>query len=66
MCFMHQVKWHLCLGGCTQKLIKYNLNNIRMEYKKKKKLSWLKLFLRYGGHKIRNFVLFSWQHCLSN
>ncbi|KAK9510901.1 hypothetical protein O3M35_005579 [Rhynocoris fuscipes] len=26
-------------------------------------LSWLKPFLRYGGHKIRNFDVFCWQHC---
>ncbi|KAK9500329.1 hypothetical protein O3M35_001611 [Rhynocoris fuscipes] len=35
-----------------------------MEYKKF--LSWLKPFLRNGGHKIRNFELFCWQHCWSD
>ncbi|KAK9502004.1 hypothetical protein O3M35_012618 [Rhynocoris fuscipes] len=64
MCFIHQVKWHPCLADCAQKLIKSKLSNIRMEYKKF--LSWLKPFLRYGGHKICNFVLFCWQHCWSD
>ncbi|KAK9510456.1 hypothetical protein O3M35_005241 [Rhynocoris fuscipes] len=35
-----------------------------MEYKKI--LSWLKPFLKYGGHKICNFELFCWQNCLSD
>ncbi|KAK9504097.1 hypothetical protein O3M35_010514 [Rhynocoris fuscipes] len=35
-----------------------------MEYKKF--LSSLKPFSRYGGHKIRNFELFCWQHCRSD
>ncbi|KAK9503767.1 hypothetical protein O3M35_010258 [Rhynocoris fuscipes] len=34
--------------------------------KYKKILSWLKPFLRYGGHKICNFELFCWQHCWSD
>ncbi|KAK9501764.1 hypothetical protein O3M35_012435 [Rhynocoris fuscipes] len=34
--------------------------------KYKKILSWLKPFFRYGGHKIRNFELFCWQHCWSD
>ncbi|KAK9510420.1 hypothetical protein O3M35_005211 [Rhynocoris fuscipes] len=61
MCFMHQVKCQAWLADCAQKLIKSKLDNIRMEYKKF--LSWLKLFLRYDVHKIRNFELFCWQHC---
>ncbi|KAK9503690.1 hypothetical protein O3M35_010197 [Rhynocoris fuscipes] len=64
MYFMHQVKWHPCLADGAQKLIKSKLDNIRMEYKKF--LSWLKPFLRYGGHKICNFELFCWQHCWSD
>ncbi|KAK9505704.1 hypothetical protein O3M35_009695 [Rhynocoris fuscipes] len=58
MCFMLQRKWHPCLADGTQKLIKAKLGNIRREYKKFS--SWLKSFLRYGGHKICNFVLFCW------
>ncbi|KAK9508598.1 hypothetical protein O3M35_006125 [Rhynocoris fuscipes] len=49
---------------CRSKLIKFKLDNIRMEYKKN--LSWLKPFLRYGVHKICNFELFCWQHCWSD
>ncbi|KAK9496930.1 hypothetical protein O3M35_012879 [Rhynocoris fuscipes] len=64
MCFVLQVKWHPCLAYSAQKLIKSKLNNIRREYKKC--LSWLKRFLRYCGHKICNFQLFCWQHCLIN
>ncbi|KAK9508153.1 hypothetical protein O3M35_007876 [Rhynocoris fuscipes] len=64
MCFMRQVKWHPCLADSAQKLIKTKLSNIRREYKKF--LSWLNPFLRYGGHKIYNFVLFCWKHCWSD
>ncbi|KAK9511125.1 hypothetical protein O3M35_005746 [Rhynocoris fuscipes] len=64
MCFVLQVKWHPRLADGAQKLTKSKLDNIRMEYKKF--LSWLKPFLRYVGHEIRNFELFCWQHCWSN
>ncbi|KAK9505574.1 hypothetical protein O3M35_009593 [Rhynocoris fuscipes] len=64
MCFMHKVKWHLCLADGTQKLITAKLSNFRREYKKF--LSWLKPFLRYGGHKVCNFVPFRWYHCWSD
>ncbi|KAK9506570.1 hypothetical protein O3M35_008474 [Rhynocoris fuscipes] len=64
MYFMHQVKWLPRLANGSQKLIKSKLDNIKMEYKKF--LSWLKLFLRYAGHKIYNFELFCWQHSWSD
>ncbi|KAK9503207.1 hypothetical protein O3M35_011825 [Rhynocoris fuscipes] len=64
MCFVLQVKWQPCSADGAQKLIKSKLGNIRMEYKKF--LSWLQPFLRYGGHKIRNFELLCWQHCWSD
>ncbi|KAK9501387.1 hypothetical protein O3M35_012122 [Rhynocoris fuscipes] len=60
MYFMHQVMWHPCLPDGGQKLIKAKLDNFSKEYKKF--LSWLKPFLRYGGHKICKFQLFCWQH----
>ncbi|KAK9503757.1 hypothetical protein O3M35_010248 [Rhynocoris fuscipes] len=60
MCFIHKVKWLPCLADGAQKLIKAKLSYIRREYKKL--LSWLKPFLRYGGHKICNFEVFCWQH----
>ncbi|KAK9498841.1 hypothetical protein O3M35_003397 [Rhynocoris fuscipes] len=55
-CYMQLVKWHPCLTDGTQKLIKANLGNNRREYIKF--LSWLKPFLRNGGHKICTFELF--------
>ncbi|KAK9499611.1 hypothetical protein O3M35_002626 [Rhynocoris fuscipes] len=64
MCYVQQVKWHPCLFDGFQKLNKAKLDNIRKEYKRF--FSWLKPFLRYGGLKICNFVLFCWQHCWSN
>ncbi|KAK9500233.1 hypothetical protein O3M35_001530 [Rhynocoris fuscipes] len=60
MRFALQMMWHPCLADGAQKLIKSKLDNIRMQYKKF--IIWLKPFLRYGGHKIRNFELFCWQH----
>ncbi|KAK9501889.1 hypothetical protein O3M35_012527 [Rhynocoris fuscipes] len=53
MCFVLQMKWQPCLFDVAQKLIKSKLSNIRLEYKKY--LSWLKPFLKHGGHKICNF-----------
>ncbi|KAK9506736.1 hypothetical protein O3M35_008614 [Rhynocoris fuscipes] len=64
MCFMHQMKWHLCPADSAQKLIKAKLCNIRMEYQIF--VSWLKPFLRFGGQKICYFELFCWQHCWSD
>ncbi|KAK9498877.1 hypothetical protein O3M35_003432 [Rhynocoris fuscipes] len=64
MCFVLQVKWHLCLTDVAQNLNKSKLSNIRMEYKTF--LSWNKPFLKYGGHNICNFELFCWQHCWSD
>ncbi|KAK9512761.1 hypothetical protein O3M35_001114 [Rhynocoris fuscipes] len=64
MCFMYQMKWHPCLADVAQKEIKSKLSNIRMEYKKV--LSWIKPFLRYGGHKVRNFEMSCWQNCWSD
>ncbi|KAK9511338.1 hypothetical protein O3M35_000007 [Rhynocoris fuscipes] len=64
MYFMHQVKWHPCLPDGVQKLINDKLGNISKEYKRF--VSWLKSFVRYGGHKIRNFKLFCWIHCWSD
>ncbi|KAK9510275.1 hypothetical protein O3M35_005095 [Rhynocoris fuscipes] len=64
ICFMLKVKLQSFSADVAQKLIKSKLSNIRLEYKKF--LSWLMLFLRYGGHKIRNFELFCWQHCWSD
>ncbi|KAK9505497.1 hypothetical protein O3M35_009538 [Rhynocoris fuscipes] len=61
ICFMPQVKWHPCLTDVAQNLIRSMLSNVSMKYKKF--LCWIKLFLRYGGHKIRNFEMFCWQHC---
>ncbi|KAK9510807.1 hypothetical protein O3M35_005514 [Rhynocoris fuscipes] len=34
MCFVFQVKWHVCLFNVAQKQIKPKLSNIRMEFKK--------------------------------
>ncbi|KAK9506677.1 hypothetical protein O3M35_008569 [Rhynocoris fuscipes] len=53
MYFMHQVMWHPCLPDGAQILINAKLGNISKEHKKF--LSWLKPFLRYGGHKFTTF-----------
>ncbi|KAK9499470.1 hypothetical protein O3M35_002501 [Rhynocoris fuscipes] len=64
MCFLGYGKWHSVEPMSPKKLMKSKLSNIRREYKKI--LRWLKPFLRYGAHKIRNFQLFCWQQCWSD